>query len=206
MSVRIDIVNFALALLGESSLPTNSIEDDSDKARTMKTFYYIARDATLEVAEWTFATRRFNPAKSAIIPEWGWANAYPIPSDIVRVTEVDRDIIGTTVINAPGLRRNSIPHVVEFVSGIGRAILCNEDPIFCKGIRRIDDEGIYSPLFVEAFSAKLAYLAALPITSSNTIQKSMLALHVGLIRDAKSRDGMQSTTRRIRSNSLNDAR
>lgn len=204
MSVRIDIVQYALALIGESEI--NSIEDDSDKARTMKTFYYIARDATLEVAEWTFATRRFNPARSSIVPEWGWSFAYPIPSDILRVTEVDRDIIGQTVVTDTALRRNSIPHVVEYVNGIGKAILCNEDPIFCRGVRRIEDEGIYSSLFVEAFAAKLAYLAALPITSSNQIQRAMLALHVGLVRDAKSRDAMQNTARRVRSDSLSRAR
>lgn len=204
MSIRIDVVNFALGILGSSEI--TAIEDDSDKARVMKTFYAIARDATLEVSEWTFATRRFLPSRSAIVPEWGWAYAYPIPSDIVRVTEVDRNYIGQTVIQDTSLERNPIPHVVEYVSGIGRAILCNEDPIFCKGIRRIEDEGIYSPLFVEAFAAKLAYLAALPITQSSKIQASALALHVGLIGDAKSRDGMQSTTRRLRNRSLSRAR
>ena len=204
MSVRIDVVNFALAIIGSKEI--QSIEDDSDKARTLKSVYYIARDSTLEVAEWSFATRRFKPAKSAIAPEWGWANAYPIPPDIVRVTDVDRDLIGVAAVRDTELRRNPIPHVVEYVSGIGKAILCDEDPIFCKGVRRIDDEGIYSPLFVEAFAAKLAYLAALPITQSNNIRDNALALHVGLIRDAKSRDGMQSTTRRMRSQSLSRAR
>ena len=56
MSARTDIVNFALGFLGEG--PINSLEDDSDKARTMSAFYFIARDAVLEDANWTFVTKR----------------------------------------------------------------------------------------------------------------------------------------------------
>ena len=156
MSVRIDVCNYALGLLGESEI--NGIEDDSDKARTHKTFYYIARDATLEVSEWTFATRRFLPAKSTTAPEWGWASLFPIPSDIVRLTQVDKNWTASGgYLYDVQQDRNPVDHVVEYVDGVGRAILCNEDEIYCKGVRRIEDEGIYSPLFVEAFSCKLAY-------------------------------------------------
>jgi hypothetical protein len=204
MSIRIDVVNFGLGAIGESEL--NSIEDNSDKARVMKTFYYIARDSVLEEAEWTFAIRRFNPAKSNLAPEWGWSFAYLIPSDIVRVTAVDRDFIGQTVMTDTRMQRNQITHVIEYVEGIGRAILTNEDPIFCKGVRRIEDEGIYSPLFVEAFSLKLAYLAALPLTQSTAIQKHAMGMYGDAIRKAKSRDAMQSTTRRVTSHSLKRAR
>jgi len=191
--------------LGESEI--NSIEDDSDKARTLKTFYYIARDATLEIAEWTFATRRFLPAKSTTAPEWGWSALFPIPSDIIRLTQVDKNWTESGGY-AYGVQqdRNPVDHVVEYVEGVGRAILCNEDEIFCKGVRRIEDEGIYSPLFVEAFACKLAYLAALPITESNQKQQAMMGLFGQASKDAKSRDGMQNTTRRMRNRTLSNAR
>ena len=204
MSIRVDVCNFALGALGESEI--NSIEDDSDKARTLKSFYYIARDAVLEEGEWTFATRRFLPAKSTTVPEWGWAFVFVIPTDIIRLAEVDRNMSSLTSLRDTSLPPNPIPHTVEFVNGVGEAILCNEDPIFCKGVRRIEDEGIYSPLFVEAFSLKLAYLAALPITSSVQIQQTVMGLYGHAIRTAKPRNGMQGTTRRMRSRSLSRAR
>jgi len=198
MSARIDVCNFALALLGESEIV--SLEDETDKARTMKTFYYIARDAVLESADWTFATRRFLPAKSETSPAWGWANAFPIPSDIIRVTMVDRNN-NFSIIPQGDMVENPVDHQIE-----GNEILCNDNVIYCKGVRRMEDEGGYSPLFVEAFAAKLAYLAALPITSSRGTKKDMLDLHTGLIKDAKIRDGIQNTTRRMRNTHLLDAR
>ncbi|GAG38404.1 unnamed protein product, partial [marine sediment metagenome] len=162
MSARIDAVNYALQYLGEQ--PITSLDDDSDRALTMKSFYYIARDATLEDANWTFATRRFQPVRNAVDPVWGWTASYTIPADIVRVTTVLRDwgsnsVSGYAYYDFPEEMKSA--HVIE-----GNEILSNDDPIYCLGIREMDDEGHYSPLFLEAFAAKLAYLAALPITAS----------------------------------------
>ena len=187
-------MNRALVELGAT--PITSLEDDSPEAKVMKILYYGSRDAVLEEAEWTWATRRFLPAKSTSQPEWGWESEFPIPSDILRVTQVDRNgYIGA------GMNRNPADHEVE-----GRKILCNEDVIYCKGIRRVDDEGIYSPLFAEAFEYKLATKACLPLTESNTKMQTMAGLYVDAIAKAKSRDGMQSTTRRMRNQTLSRAR
>ena len=181
MSIRIDVCNFALTVLGENRI--TSIEDESDRAETLEAIYYIARDSVLEEAEWTFATRRFLPALSSTAPEWGWSNAFPVPSDIVRVTQVDKNWTASGgYIYDVQQERNPVDHVVEYVSGVGRAILCNEEEVFCKGVRRIEDEGIYSPLFVEAFGCKLAYLAADAITASNTKTQIALTLYTDAIR------------------------
>jgi hypothetical protein len=102
--------------------------------------------------------------------------------------------------------RNPVNHEVEWVEGVGECILCNEDEIFCKGIRKIDDEGSYSPLFEESFALKLAYLAALPITESNQKQQTALGLYLQAISKAKSRNAMQNTTRRMRNRTLSNAR
>ncbi len=204
MSIRIDVCNYALAILGEGEIV--GVEDDSDKARILKTLYYIARDSALELAEWTFATKRFMPAKNDIAPEWGWANAFKIPSDIVRLTQVDKNWTGLVSWNDSRQQRNPVDHVVEYVDGVGLSILCNEDPIYCKGIRTLEDEGIYSPLFVEAFAAKLAYLAAMPITSSKSIQQVAMGIYGQTMKEAKTRDGMQNSTRRLRSHSLTGVR
>lgn len=206
MSIRIDVCNFALTTLGEK--PITSIEDDLDSALTLSNLYYIARDAVIEEAEWTFATRRFKPAVSAITPEWGWDYAFPIPSDILRVTQVDKnwtEVNGYAVVGQN--ERNPVDHVIEYIEdGAGESILCNEEEIFCKGVRKIEDEGIYSPLFVEAFSLKLAYLAGYAITESNQKVQMALALYTGAISKAKSRNAMQNTTRRMRNRYLSNAR
>jgi len=175
-------------MLGAKAI--TSLEDDADEARVMKGFYPLARDGLLEEAEWSFAIRQFQPAQSAADPLWGWGAAFPLPSDILRLLQVDNNKAG---IRFNDMQRSQVPHEVY-----DRVIYCNEKAIFCTGIRRVEDEGIYSPLFVEAFASKLAVLAALPITESNTKLQEMMAIHQSFMKTAKSRDGMQSTSRPIR--------
>jgi hypothetical protein len=187
-------------LLGANSI--TSLEDDAPEAKFMKVFYMIARDAVLEEAEWTFASKYFTPARLEAVPDWGWSFAYPIPSDILRITRVDRNYLGGIIGQySDDMARRPAAH--EVVSG---NIHCNENAIFCKGIRRMDDEGKYSPLFVLAFAAKLAFMAALPLTESNAKQDRMAALYISEISKAKSRDGMQNTTRRMRNTTLGRSR
>ena len=202
MSARIDAVNYALQLLGEQ--PITSLDDDSDRALTMKSFYYIAKEAVLEEANWTFATKRFQPVRNAVDPAWGWNASYTIPSDIMRVTAVLRSfgvggIAPYIYYDFPEETQSS--HVIE-----GNEILSNDDPIYCLGIRKMEDEGGFSPLFLEAFAAKLAYLAAMPITASMQKMQAAFALYTTTIKTAKTRDGQQNTTRRMRNRLLEQSR
>jgi hypothetical protein len=192
MSARIDIVNIGLTLLGADSI--FSLEDETPEAKLMKTHYYIARDATLEAYEWSFAIKRFVPAKAELAPEWGWAFAFPIPADVLRVLTVER-VTGTVMgmTNTNHMQRNQVDHVVE-----QRVILTNEGKIYCTGIRTIDDEGIYSNLFAHAFACKLALMTCLVLTESSQKFKEVAAMYAGAIREASSRDGQQGTTRRLR--------
>lgn len=192
MSARVDIANIALALLSSDSITT--LEDDSRQAKVINTHYEAAKNATLEAYEWSFATKRFTPAKSSTDPDWGWSNAFPIPSDILRVTEVDLNLppAGQSIFLDP-MDRSPAPHVVE-----NRIILTNDDPIYCTGIRKVEDEGIFSALFDHAFAAKLAMLSCYAITESNTKFKAMATLYGAMIGEAKTRDAQQSTTRRLR--------
>jgi len=197
MSARIDIVNTALVQLGAKTI--TSLEDDSRQAEVMKTIYYIARDAVLEDANWTFATKPFTPAASASAPQYGWTHAYPIPSDILRVTGVYRGYLGPWFPNANGQRPEwpKSPHVV-----MGGDILSNDNPIYCEGIRRMEDEGGYSALFTDAFAQKLAYMAAPAITESNPKRDFALGLYLAIIKTAKTRDGQQNTTQRMRNTTI----
>ncbi len=199
MSARIDISNIALSLLGAGSI--TSIEDDSPEAKAIKIHYDIARDATLEAYEWSFAIKRFTPPKSSTAPLWGFSSAFPIPSEILRVLQVDLNFSSPFLTQRDDGRRNQVFHVVE-----GREILCNEEAIFCTGIRRVADEGIYSNLFAHAFAAKLAMLISYMISESNSKFQAMAAIYAGTIAEAKTRDGQQGSTRRMRSNWLRRVR
>ena len=194
MTERVDIANLALGWMGED--PITSLEDDSERALQMQLNYAAARDATLEAHEWSFAIERFIPGKVDPKPEYGVTNRFSIPPYIIRVLSVDNgqpeDPIGSN---------EQLDWVAE-----GGYILCNEDVIYCRGIRRITQEGKFSPLFVHALAAKLASLTALVLTGSRDIQANMLGYYAGFIGEAKSRDGLQGRSRRLRSRTWTKAR
>lgn len=194
MTERVDICNMALSWLGEDEI--TSIEDPSTRALQLKINYIPARDATLEAHEWSFAIERFVPGIVAGQPQWGDYNAFSVPAEIIRVLTVDRNTDTGMDLGRIG-GREQLDWVFE-----RNLILCREDVIYCRGIRRIEEEGRFSPLFVHAFAAKLAALVALNLTASAEIQGNMYALYDQFISEAKSRDGLQGRSRRIRSRYL----
>jgi hypothetical protein len=197
---RVDICNMALTWLGET--PISSIDDESTRAELCQLNYQATRDATLEAHNWTFALERFIPAKNATPPIYGAGQAFDIPPQILRVVAVDNnesviDPYSTISINS----REQVDWQLE-----GRQIICNLDVIYARGIRRIEEEGIFSPLFVQAFAAKLAVLLCLPLTASIDKWQAMQAQYEVIMSEAKTRDGIQGRSRRLRNRSLEKSR
>ena len=164
----------------------------------MAVHYETSRDATLEAADWSFAIERFIPPLNAIPPVYGATKAFDIPTDILRVISVDNPKdTSNTDFTLPINSREQLDWVFE-----RRQVICNQDVIHCRGIRRIEQEGLFSPTFVQAFATMLAFKCALALTSSAEIQANMLAMYVEFIKIAKSRDGLQGRSQRLRQRSL----
>jgi hypothetical protein len=188
----------ALTWLGEE--PITSLEDDLDRAQIMSINYIPARDATLEAHDWSFAIMRFIPPKNSIPPVYGAGSAFDIPTNILRVISVDdpKTADFSTGVYTPTINaKEQLDWVFE-----NRQIICNEEVIHCRGIRRIETEGLFSPNFVQAFAAKLAFLCAMNLTSSASIQANMMQMYTDFILVAKSRDGLQGRSKRLRNRTL----
>ena len=190
----------ALTWLGEEAI--TSLEDDLDRARIMSINYIPARDATLEAHDWSFAIERFIPPLNATAPVYGASMAFDIPPNIIRVIAVDNPKdTSNTDFTLPINSREQLDWVFE-----RRQVICNAEVIHVRGIRRIEQEGLFSPNFVQAFAAKLAFLCALSLTASSTIQANMMQLYTDFIKVAKSRDGQQGRSQRLRQRSLINSR
>ncbi len=200
MSERIDIVNLALTWLGEDVV--TSLEDDLDRARIMKVNYLPARDATLEAHDWSFAILRFEPPLNAVPPVYGAGKAFDVPPEVLRIISVALPDTDTNAAFAAPL--DSLPQI-DWLFERGQ-VICNQEVIFCKGIQRVDEEGRFSPLFVHAFAAKLAYLCAVALTASLDSQANMLAFYSEFILEAKSRDGLQGRSKRLRQRTVSRVR
>jgi len=193
--------------LGESRI--TSIEDENDTAKAINDLYYMARDATLEDSEWSFAIKEWEGVKLTESPVWGAQNRFAIPADIIRVIRIEANRgaplpsaqIGQTSNRKTIYRRPQADWLIQ--SGV---ILTNEDAIVGTGIRIIEDEGIFSPLFALAFSCNLAMLLSYTLSESNVKFNAMSALYEMYLQKASSRDGLQGTSKRIRNRSLQNVR
>jgi hypothetical protein len=199
VSERVDIANLALSWLGEADI--TSLEDDINRAHQMRINYIPARDATLEAHDWSFAMMRFIPPLNATPPVYGAGQAFDIPPNILRIISVDPNDTDRNNFIQPIGSAEQIDWVFE-----NRQVICNQDVIYCRGIRRVEQEGKFSPTFVHALAAKLAFLTAINLTASAEIQANMAGLYGGFIQEAKSRDGLQGRSRRLRNRSLQRVR
>ena len=197
MTTKTEIVNLSLAMISANLI--TSLDDDSDEARLANLNYSVARDATLESQEWTFAVKRFKPAKDKEIPLFGYGVQFTVPSEILRVLTCDRlgDIPANMIDPEVITQYDQIDWILE-----DGKILCNQTVVFARGVRRVTEEGKYSALFIHALAAKLGMLMAFPLTQSNTIFEKAAALYGAFLSEAKTRDGIQGRSRRIRNKSL----
>ena len=205
MSARIDVVNRALTWMGEQ--PITSLEDDSNNALIMKTNYNLSRDSLLELHEWSFAMFEWIPAEDTTPPLWNAAHKFRIPADLLRITTVEPNRVGGGPLYVYNDNRHTIgrrpqaDYVVE--SGF---IVTNEDAIVIRGIRKMEDEGSFSNLFCDALSARLAMDTCFAFTESAVKWNAMSALYQVKVKEAKTRDGLQGSSQRIRNRSLDNAR
>ena len=142
----VEIANTALAYLGVA--PITSLSDNSTQAQLADRFYDVTRDEVLAARPWTFALKRATLAATATGGEWAYSHA--LPSDFLRAVQINNDEIET------------IAHKFALE---GNAILSNNSTVTLVYVARITTIALYSPLFVEALSLKLAAKFAGPLTA-----------------------------------------
>lgn len=133
------ICNLALGHLGEG--PISSINDDTTAARACLLHFEPCRDATLRAHRWNFAVERVK-LDDATAPAFGWDYQFDLPSDCLRVLEVNGSEEGDLI---------SEPWVVE-----GRKLLTDAYSANVVYVKQITDVTLFDPLFVEAFALRLA--------------------------------------------------
>lgn len=190
MASKTDICNLALSWLA-ANLLTDFDTDDTTEAEYCRANYAITRDSVLEDAAWTFATARAT-LSPIVTPEgsYGYSNYFQIPADCLSVLSCTG--------NADELHDgNRMDWRVE-----GITIGANEDIVYIRYLRRIDDESLFSKSFIRAFAARLAGDLAIPLTESKQLEQTMLQKYEMALSDAKANDGFQGANDQIQSNSI----
>lgn len=167
----VGICNDALAEIGAEFI--SSIDQDDKRAAICKRIYPIVRNYVLIAHPWVFAQKRVALAAIDEDVVFGYDYQYQLPSDCLRVTEVDGDI----------------EYKVE-----GDRLLTNESSMNIRYTREITDTSKYTSNFAFAVSYLLGAKICYPITGSRELMKDMRDAYLTVIRESRSIDAQAMGT------------
>lgn len=133
----LEIYNNALGLVGEPQLASTAATTPAGRACNLH--FDLTRDAVLRSHRWNFATKRA-ALVAATTPAFGWGYAYTLPTDFLRVTEVNESA------DAAGA-----PWAIE-----GALLLTDFSSVNLVYVYRLTDVALFEPLFCEALILRLA--------------------------------------------------
>ena len=174
MPNKTDIANIALAKFREGRI--TSIESTTDPvAVVMNDQYDHAIELLLEEHRWNFAGKRVTLTKLAEDPPFGWDHQYALPSDCIRLKDV----------NGEDIEASSQLFSIE-----GTNLLTNDDVVTITYVAKITDTNLFSPSFVEALSFKLASITCGRLTGNTELgialeRQYTVALSKAIHNDAK---------------------
>ena len=145
MASEVSICNQALALLGANTII--SLGDGTTEANLCDALYDDVRDSVLEEANWSFATKWLNLPPLASPPVGEYANAFPLPPDVIRIIFVGEDF------NHPQQWQRE-----------GNNIRMDTKTCKCQAVYREVNPNNYSPLFIQALAARMAMEMAVALT------------------------------------------
>lgn len=204
---NVSICNQALSKVGAA--PISALTDTTPNAIACNTHFWPVRNALYRAHVWSFATRRASIATSIPSPIFGYANAFPIPSDFIRLlppdvtSDVNVNVITGNALTF-GIAQGSVDRILENVptgpadpiSGIvptATAILTNETaPIQVRYVAKIEDPNQMDPLFRIAFATALAIELCEPLTQSNTKKAALEQKFAQLIMEARRAEGIEA--------------
>ena len=153
------------------------------------------RDAVTEAHNWTFAKRRYELPQLLNNPVFYYAQAYALPTEVLRVIDVNR-------IEA---KDGTFDWQIEEVDGLNAIVI---NALFCRilAVTQNTDTKRFTNLYTQALAARIAADLAIPLTNSRQMQADMWAIYQVKIKEAAALDASQGKSRRMRSFWLNRAR
>ena len=166
MASQTDIANRALTKLGAARI--TSITDSNKSANVMAVLWDTVRRSELRRSFWSFAITRASLPMLSTAPAWGFAGAFQLPVDYLRLVQVNDTFL------VPGaddyVTGNNSAYAIES----GQILTDFSAPLKIRYVSDVTDTGLWDPLFDEVMATKLALEAVEQITDSNQ-KKQILA-------------------------------
>lgn len=152
MANKLTIWNRALAKLGERRV--TSLTEDSPNSRKLSATYDEDRRSLLAMHAWKFATKEGNLAQNVSGPLKGYSNSFELPNDFIKLVSLN---------NIYPSDRNT-----PFFKILGDKIHTDETEAKISYVYDLENEGLFSPLFVEALSSFMAWNLSFSVSSANS--------------------------------------
>lgn len=170
------LANLALGHLGEAKIM--DLQEDTPAARRVSTSFGLVRDSLLRSHHWNFAIKRASLSRLAADPLSGFTYQYQLPTDCLRVLEVN----GRTGGN------DAAAYSLE-----ARAVLTDDTTVIIRYVARITDTEQWDSQFCDAFGYRLASHLAPAITGSESQRDALFRVAEGIAMGAaKGSDSRES--------------
>lgn len=184
-TTELDVINRALVKLGSKEI--TSLSDGSKQARIMGAAIDPVRDRFLRKNPWNCAIERVQLAANSTAPAWGWATAYDLPADFIKLLNVQSS---TTIASAQSDSKNT-PNNIDYKLEGGQ-ILCDETAALnIRYVSRETDITRWDPMMVEALASLLAYEACMAIANSRALKADLYQEYMDVCKEAKRNDGWE---------------
>ncbi|UZE47914.1 hypothetical protein ONR75_24060 [Rhodopseudomonas sp. P2A-2r] len=143
--------NLAMGHLGQREIAT--LSDNNTRTRAVRQFFAIARDATLRLKWWNFATAWVTPAADATASNGTLKIRFPLPADCIRVRFIEGADDDSWAIESATLTVGGVPVEASIL------VTSITNPNVCY-TRRVESPRLWDVLFLEQFGYELAACCA----------------------------------------------
>ncbi|MNJ17904.1 hypothetical protein D3C77_121950 [compost metagenome] len=173
MATAVSICSNALLMLGAQTINDFADQANLDRAKLCANLYPSQRDTMLRAHPWNCCIKRVVLAPDAEAPVFGYAHAFQLPADCLRVLEV-------------GTGGCQIDYLVE-----GKSIQADTTVLELRYVYRNDVESSWDAHLIDLMTISMAAVLAYPITQSTSERDSRKAELVQALRQAKAVDGQE---------------
>lgn len=176
---EVAVASMAAGLLDDFSL--SNLDERSPIARFMAREFGYVRDEVLQVYPWHPALKRaaLDPLTDA--PAFGWAYAYELPADCLRLEPLTEFGV---------LNGSLIPHEVEN----GQVLTNQPGPLYIRYVHRLTAMQKWRPLMARTFAARLAMYAATRVTGKEGYYKKAREEYQASLTEAMHADTLERGT------------
>lgn len=176
MASVVEICNMALSRIGNSQR-IDSLTERSVQAEQCALFYEQTRDMVLRDRQWPFATKFVQLAAVTDNPSPVSAFCYSMPTDCLFARRIVDGIMEAPYVGAWANEYFSLPQrpgiPFRIIQGDStRLIATSVSPAMLEYTARIEDPGLFDPMFVSALAWKLGVELAIPLSKDQSVATS----------------------------------